>query len=358
MKKWLRVTIAIAFVGGLILWIAFTLSGNQKKSASEIVKELEPVPFTVTAVYARVKEFRDSIGFRGSIEPLELFSIYSETDGKVIFSRIEKGLLVSKGQLLAKLDNSIRSAGDSSNRVNFDKAKADYERLESLYSLKNASLIEVENARTQMLAAKQQLKLSRTQMSQSNIMAPASGVIVEKKTNQGDYLQPGAVLGTIAVMSKVVARVFVPENAVVQLQRGQKAYIKADVYAGKSFTGQVKNIVPLATDAKTYPVEIEITNNTTHPLLGSMSVTVNFESKGVEKALVIPRTALTGDVNNPAIYVIDSARNTRKVTIRTGRSFGQFIEVTQALKEGEIVVVSGQQNISPGKVLKDYVIQQ
>jgi RND family efflux transporter MFP subunit len=372
MKNGVRMLLLSLAVIGVVAVIAFTLLSNKRKAALEIQKDTVAVPFTVSAALVKEESFNSNQGFRGRVEAKSIVTIFSEADGKLISNSIEKGRYVRKGQVVAVVDKTIRAATNQMNIVSYDKAKADFEiaqrnneRYETLLKENNATVVEAENAKLQLKAAEmqlqsiqQQISISRKQIQQTTILAPASGVIIDKKSYSGDFVQPGAMLGTIADLNVIVVKVFVPETFVVKLKIGTSVNITADVYAGMQYTGVVKTIIPVANEAKAFPVEIEIANNKKQQLMAGMSMSVLFEPSDNTAALVIPRTALSGNAKSPHVFVIGADKKPVKKQIMVGRDFGTMVEIISGLSKDEIVITSGQANIEQGKVLTEYTLVQ
>lgn len=182
--------------------------------------------------------------------------------------------------------------------------------------------------------------------------------MIDRKAYAGDYVQPGTPLGTIAGLSTIVVRIFVPENFIIRLKKGTPVSLQADVYPKIIFNGVIKNIIPVGNEARAFPVEIEIPNNKPQPLMAGMSMSARFKPATALTALTIPRIAIVGDFIKPSVFIIDSLKRPQLKPVIIGRDFGDLLEVTDGLKKGELVIISGQSNVEPGKILKDYTISQ
>lgn len=370
MKKGKNIIIWLSSITGILCFIVYVLLDNKAAADNEIKKDLSPVPYAVSAAYATETEVPGASVFRGHIAAKNIVNIFSEGEGKLNSSAILQGRNVSKGQVIGRIDRTIRTAANQINVLGLAKAKTDYEtarrnaaRFEALLKEDNASYVEVENARLQLSSAEMQLKtyqqqltISNKQVGQLNIISPASGIIIEKKSNPGDYISPGTLLGVIAEMDHVLVKVFVPEQLITKIQVGRMVSIRPDVYANTSLKGKIKTIIPLANEAKAFPVEIEIPNPESTPLMSGMNVSVHFNEDLFSKALTIPRTALLRDVKGNYVYVIDSRKNPLRKTVVPGRDIGTTVEIKEGLKKGDLVISSGQGNIEPGKVLKSYTL--
>lgn len=367
MKNIKRFAIPVLVLTGIIVFIACTLSKNTQAAADEIKAEQQAVTFVVNATYAKSIETNNETPIRGQIETRNVFTLYSEADGKVIYSALAIGNLVKQGEKLISIDASIRNTNQSILEQGLRKAHLDYEaaqknfnRFKNLLQNGNTSTIDYENAKAQLDAsevqlrtAEQQLEAAKIQVKQTNVFAPANGIIIEKKVNKGDYVQPGSPLGVLAE-NVLIAKCFVPENIALASKVGEEVRLKADALSNQTLSGTIHTLVPYPNEAKLYPVEIHLKNP--QSLMAGMGVQIIFSKANHQKTLLIPRTALTGDFKNPSVYIIDEQKKPAKRSIKIGKTIGSDIEVLGGLKEQELVIINGQNNIEPGKVLADFKI--
>lgn len=355
MKRWVRWSLWMLLGTGIVAVIAWRLSANKKSAAAEIEKETAAISFSVSASYVRDTTFTNQSSFQGTVEAAGIVTLFSETDGKLLRFPVQRGQRVQQGQMLGSVDRSIKISSSRINEVNYEKARSEYNRLSELLAENNASRVEVENARVQMETYAAQLAISKKQVAQTVITAPVTGVVVEKKANEGDYVQPGGELAVIAELKTVIARIYVPELSIVNVKKGGAVSLTVDAFPGQRFFGVVKAILPVANEVKAFPVDV-LVQNPSLQLMAGMSVSAVFPATRSQTALIIPRTALTGDLTRPAVFVIDANKTPRRVKIETGQDFGTAIEVKKGLAKGDVVITSGQANIEPGKILKSYTL--
>lgn len=374
MKKGIKIALWSAGFIVLCTLITCKLLKNQETAKVEIEKELKPIPYGVIASYVKSENVNNAQTFRGSIEAKSIVQIFSEADGKIEKLYIEKGAIVVKGQELGTIDPTIRNASNQINAISITKANEDYnvakknyDRYQALLKENNASIVEVENAKQQLNATEiqlktleQQLAISKRQLQEVRFIAPINGIVIDKKVFNGDYVQPGTILGSIADLNTVIVKIYVPETFVINLKIGSSVKVNADVFPDIQFLGQIKNIIPVANEAKAYPIEIEIPNNNkSHLLFAGMSVTASFANTCNNKTFIsIPRTALTTEKDKTFVFVILKNKKIEKRTITLGVNYGTQVQVLEGLQLGELVISNGQNNVEPGKVLANYTVSE
>lgn len=369
MKQIRSYLITILVLAVVITFIIYSLSKNTTKAIDEIKAEQKEVPFIVNTTYVKYSKLNTYTPIRGQVEPRNTFTLYSEAEGKVIQSAIIVGSRVRKGQNILNIDASLRTGNEKILEQNIQKAQLDYEvakknfnRNKNLLQNGNTSKAEYENAKAQFDAAEvqlkvgeQQLQIAKIQVSQTKVIAPSAGVIVEKKVNQGDYVQPGSPLG-ILIDDVLIVKCYVTDNIILQSKKGQQVKILADAFPERPILGNIQTIVPYANESKLYLIEISF--SPTKELFAGLGVQVLFPNSDKSNSLLIPRTALFGDFKNPSVFIINSKKQPEIKPIAVGKAIGNFVEVINGLKENDLVMINGQSNVEPGKVLSNFKIVQ
>lgn len=334
-----------------LIW--FKLSSNQKKANEEIQAEKEMIPFAVEAVSVKEMQFSGATSYSGVVEIPGTVNLVSETDGRVIKLNIQDGMPVQKGQVIAVLDNQSKTPALHIHQIDYDKAKADYQRYSELYKQKNATKVELETARQVMETAEKQLILSRTEFRKGTIVSPVSGVVSNKAISVGDYLSTGSPVAVIVPLSELNIRCNIPEREISNITKGQKVNFTVDAYPGHQFEGTASAIIPTANQAKAFPVLIKVKNNQHGiTLMGGMSVSVIMHADKKNTALVIPRTAVRGDFKTPYVWFVQDGKQAVRRSIQIGRELEDQVEVVSGLKAGDTIASKGQANITEGLILE------
>jgi len=340
MKKLLFPSIATVVVI-LIIVLLFVLGGKKERGSGHDV--LSDVPVNVFGIKKQV--LSNLVSMVGVINPDNSVDIIAEAQGVVKAIHVKVGDKVKKGMVLVEIDDLVRKSDMARSEINFFKAKRDFERNKTLYEQNSISPAQLDLSRLDMQSAENDMTRSQKALDDTKVKATITGTINSRKVNEGSYVQLNSSLGNIVDISTLKVRVNVSEKDAFMLHPGDSVEITTDVYPGLSFYGHVDNIASQADDDHTFPVEIKLPNGSQNPLKGGMFARVNFTSITSRNTLVIPREALTGSVRNAQVFVVaGNIARLRNVTI--GRESGQFLEVLNGLEEGELVVVSGQNNLA------------
>jgi HlyD family secretion protein len=200
---------------------------------------------------------------------------------------------------------------------------------------------QVATARDQVNAATAQLGSAQAQVSYSEIKSPMSGVIADRPTYEGEMAVPGTPLFTVVDISRVVARINIPQNQGASVKVGQPAeVIPAD--GSGSVAGRVTVVSP-ATDANstTMQVWVQIDNPGEHLKPGA-SMHAKIITELVKNATTVPVAAiLPGEEGGSAVLVIDAQSTAHKHPVTLGIREGDKIQILTGARPGDEVVVVG-----------------
>lgn len=340
MKK-IKLTISLAAMAAIIIAVLFL---NRASRSSQLKTSFTTDKVTVSTEAASEEDISDELSIVGTIQSNNDVMVISETQGRTLKVFIKTGDFVKEGSVIAQVDDELKKAAYMTAKVNFDKAKKDLERMEALFKEKNISDSDLEGARLQATAAEAQFIAAQRTLNDTKIKAPISGIVADKFINPGTMVAPGTPVANIIDISKLKVRVNVPERDVFRLKTGEGVTLSTDIYPGTKLNGKIESISSKADNAHTYPVEITIPNSSRNPLKAGMFAQVNFTGTSSRKALTIPRIAIITSIKNPRIYVVENGV-ARLRDIIAGKEVNRKVEVLGGLKAGEMVVVSGQNNL-------------
>ena len=329
----------------LLLVIVAVLLNNKSKIAAKTNAVVNEAYYVATGKVAR-QSLNENISLVGTVAANNDVNIVSETSGKVTGLYFKVGDYKTAGSVLVQVDDELKRANFQTAEANYQKSKKDFERYKSLYDQKSVSETTLDQMKLAYVNAESQYIIAKRQLSDTKITTPISGTVTSRTVDIGTMINNNMVIGNVVDLSKLKVKVGIAENDVVKLKQGDKVQITAEVYPGEKFSGTVETISSKGDEAHTYPVEIVVANTGKHQLKSGMFTRIEFTSLQRTEALTIPRTAIFGSIKNPQVFVLESNSTVKLRSIITGAEFGQSVEVLGGLKEGEQVVVSGQNTIS------------
>jgi len=339
MKK----TKVIVASAAILFVVVAILLYNKSRSESESKSDFQTsIPVSVAPV--TMQRPSAVLSLTGTIVANNDVSVVAETQGKVTAIRADVGDYKQTGAILIEVDDELKKASSASAEVNYEKAKKDLERYETLYKQNAATDQQLETARLAAKAAEAQYVSAHREFTDTKIKTPISGIVTARLVDVGTYVQKGIPVANVVDISRLKVKVNVAESDVFAMKPGDKVEITTDIYPGVKYDGKIKTISSKADEAHTYPVEIALNNSKTHPLKAGMFGRVSFIANAGGEVLTVPRDALVGSMKNPRVFMV-SNNIARLKEIVTGSEFGTQLTVLSGLGVGETVVVNGQNNL-------------
>lgn len=336
----------LAVIVALTVW---KLLSNKKALDTEAqLSSMTRAFVPVEVVEPKLETLANRLEADGIFLPAKEMFIISETAGRVLEVFKNKGEWVEEGQVIAKVDDELLRIELDATQANLAKLRKDQERVANLIEGEAAPKNRIEDLQLGILAAEAKEKGLKKQIANTSIKAPMTGTLGLRFIERGSVIGPGIQVGQMTNLERLFLMVKVTERDVLHVRKGQLVSVTADVYPGSTIAGKVTNIGLRADNAFTYDVEIEVVNPKDAPLRGGMHARAVFTFNANRKGLTIPRKAIAGSLQDPKIFLVvqDSMVALRSITL--GSLFGDKVEVTGGVKEGDQVVLTGQLNLSDG----------
>ena len=319
-------------------------------------------------------------------------TVSSKITGKIVEVNVEEGMAVREGQVLARLDDATlraslalaearveaarRSVQES--EVRLAEARVTLGRQQQLVKEGLATVAEVDAAqaeadsldarilaaREQVRVAERQVELDRTNLDDTIIRAPFSGVAISKDAQPGEMVSPVSAGGgftrtgicTLVDMRSLEIEVDVNESYINRVKAEQDVTAVLDAYPDWQIPARVITMVPTA-DRQKATVLVRIGFVALDPrILPDMGVKVTFlRDAGQGEAQVtarpvtlVPKAAITTQGNQTYAFVVSNTGIVDRRAVTTGGIDGDRLEVLAGLNSGERVVVSPPATLANG----------
>jgi membrane fusion protein (multidrug efflux system) len=356
-NSWLR-------VGALSLVLACTAlaagcgkgedkAGEEKGQAKEEqkldkdgkpIKEVEAVPVEVSRV-AR-KPIAASYTGTAPLEAPGEAQVVAKTSGVMVQLLAEEGDIVSKGQVLARIDPERARLEAARSLSTVRKLENNYRRSRELAERKLVSADAVDNIRFELESARASYALANLELSHTNITAPISGVVAQRMFKPGNLVALNAPVFRIVDNSRLEAVLNVPERELATLKVGLPIKLSVDALPGQVFAGVIDRL-PRALDSGSGTFRVVGAFAGGGVLRPGMFGRINVVYDQREDALTIPRTALLEDEGEAAVYTV-RAKKAVRVPVVLGYVNGELAEIRSGLKEGEPVITAGKVAVRDG----------
>jgi RND family efflux transporter MFP subunit len=345
----------------ILLLLPVLLLGACGKKDSKVAEERA---INVQIKAAETKSLRPFIDTIGSLKAFEQVIASSEIEGILRTTNVEEGAFVSKGALLATVDD--RDYASELRRVEYAlkqaeatlvNTKAEFGRKEALYKEELVTKQQFDDVAMRMAVSDAEVERSRAALAiareryaKTRILAPMAGYISEKKISQGEYVRNGTPLYVLVQIDPLKLLFTVSEKEIGRLKVNQEVLLRVDAYPDKEFKGRVSIIYPTM-DERTRSLQVEArVSNPDRLLKPGLFAKVILYTAEMRDTLVIPVTSVLYEGKKLKVFVAEGDRAKERI-IQVGNKYDDVLEVTDGLKSGEMLVVAGQQNLSEGAKL-------
>lgn len=294
--------------------------------------------------------FTHYIEVQGNVDTKENLLIYPEFSGILTQLNVKAGQKVTKGQVLARIDDGGMSAqlAQAENKLVLDKTT--FDRQKNLWNQKIGSEIQYLQTQTAYQSQQKAVKQMQAQLAKTIVRAPFSGTIDEVSTERGQVVAPGQALFRIVNLGNMYVTANVPENYLSELKLGAtvEVYLNA---IGKTYKGKVRQVGTFINpNNRTFGIEISVPNpdNLLRP---NQVAVLKIEDYINKSALLIPENIILENASNEKVVYVVSGDKEPKVSqriIKVGYTSGAMVEVKEGLKPGDTVITDGGKALTDG----------
>lgn len=352
----MKISYTLTLLGALILGLS--ACGHQQKEMGRLAPDRIPVRL-------------QSVAGSGNNAPITVSGQFT-TDDEVILSfktggvinqiLVKEGDAVKQGQVLATLLLTEIDAQVQQAQLGVDKAQRDYNRALNLYKDSVATLEQVQNAKTGLDLARQQVSAAQFNKGYSVIRAPKSGFVLKKMANAGQVVAAGTpVLQTNgAHAANWILRVGLNDADWATVKTGDKATITIGSATSTSLEGIVSRKsegVDAATGSFTADIKLAGKPQAIAAgMFGKATIIPSQTNTGTQTGWTIPYDAiLDGDGSTGYVFVTSDEKVAHKVQVAIAAMDKNGVTVTGGLERGARLIVSGSAYLadnSPIKVIR------
>jgi len=321
----------------------------------------------------------------GTIRSVNTSVLSAQIGGAVREIKVQAGDRVRAGQLLAVIDDRVPRAQADAAQAGVQEAshglaeveqalaaatadrqfaEATFRRYETLFKKKSVSHQEFDGVEAKYKAAlaneraltarKQEMEArnrqaqaqkssAETGLSYARILAPMNGVVTQKSVDAGTVVMPGMPLLTIEDVSRYRLEASVPDEFLPRVKLGQ--VVEVTTNRGQ-VPGRVSEIVPASDPgSRTFMVKIGLPKECQ---CQSGEYAKAAFAVGEQRVISVPRNGIVSRGELEGLFVADPAGQVQYRLVKTGKTFGDRIEVLSGLEAGERVAVSGISKLRDG----------
>ncbi|WP_442590508.1 efflux RND transporter periplasmic adaptor subunit [Pedobacter sp. AW31-3R] len=339
------------FSAMLILCAAIAGCNNE----SDKMKTVAPVKVNTLTIGGE-DQAGSAISYSGTITANKTIDLSFQVSGTVLNIPVSSGQYVTKGQLIAAVDETVYR-----NQYNAQQAQANLARENSLRVaevFKKGSIAEIKmiEAKSNAEQASSAAKATYQNILHARLYAPQSGYIGEKRIESGATAAPGVPVVQLLDISQVKVNIAIPEAEINQFKKGDQAAVTIQALQNLKLEGKVDEVaVSSAQGIPTYTVKVLLSNGN-NKLKPGMVCTILFNNKkkdsGKDEAgqepIVVPVQAVQIDENNVNFVYVTNAEGNKAIrkNVKTGELFNNGIAISSGLQQGEKLIITGYHHLT------------
>ncbi|MDO7619304.1 MAG: efflux RND transporter periplasmic adaptor subunit [Flavobacteriaceae bacterium] len=311
----------------------------------------------VTTFEVQPQVFNHYLDLQGNVKTRENVLLYPEMAGTLLTVKVKKGARVSKGQILAVIDNGGMSNQLSQLKTQAALAQTTFERQATLWEQKIGSEIQYLQSKAQAEAqANAVLQLEKV-LAKAQITAPFSGVIDQVLKDPGTVVSPGngSEVFRLINLSNMYIEVDVPEGYLGAVTKGKKAgvyfpVLQDSVNAVVRETGNYIN-----PNNRSFSAEIAV-ENPNGQIKPNLNARVHINDYTNENALLIPQSVISENAAGEQYAYVAELYNGEAIAkrhiITTGKTQGDFVEITSGISAGDLIIKEGARSVKDAQAVK------
>jgi RND family efflux transporter MFP subunit len=328
----------IIIIAVLLLAAALWLGTRLLAPTVEVVRPQRGV--AVQAVYAT-----------GTVEAAVMLPVSARSAARLMELNADEGSHVTKGQVLAQLEDSDLQNSIKQLEAREEFAKKEYERAQVLVKQRAVPKRNYDQAKSDLEAARAATREAQAQAAYLQLIAPADGLIIKRDGEIGQLIAANEPVFWLSCCAPLRISSEVDEEDIAQVKPGQEVLIRADAFPEQVFHGRVQAITPKGDPvARSYRVRIEFTEEV--PLQIGMTAETNIISERHEDALLLPTSA----INKGHVWLVkDGKLVSQPVTI--GAKGAAQTEIKEGVADEDMVVLKPDDKLKPGQKVKAKLAQ-
>jgi membrane fusion protein (multidrug efflux system) len=303
----------------------------------------------VSVLTIKTTSFSNYVEIQGKVDAEQNVSVNPEAQGIVTAVYVNIGQSVSKGQVLAQIDDNVLRQNMAQLQTQIDLANNLYNRQKNLWDQKIGTEVQFLNAKTQKEGLDRQMNVLKTQQSMYKIKSPISGSIEQMDLKVGQAAMPGMNAIRVVNANSLKAKALVAESYLGKVGQGDDVRVifpdlKDSLTTKVSFASKV--IDPAS---RSFNVEVKLPSNNKYR--ANMIAILKVVDYRNNKAIVIPVNVIQKSESGSYVLISENGKAKRAV-ITVGRTIDGKSEILSGLKEGDQLITTGADNLNEGDQVK------
>ena len=301
----------------------------------------------VETATVQVTTLESSVRAIGTLTAEASATLRAEVPGQIMAVHFREGEPIDQGAKLYSIEATVLEAEVNEARANVNRSESALKRAEGLRAKQLISGTDYDAARANYDVDVARLRSSSAKLTKTVIRAPFAGFAGLRRINIGDYATVGQELVDVVQLDPLRVDFSVPEILLPKVKSGLAIEVTVDAYPDEVFTGEVIAVAPQA-DVQGHSLEVRASlPNHELKLRPGLFVKISISLGTKPDAIVIPEQAIWPVGQNKTVFAVVDGKAQQRV-VKLGERQPGLVEITEGLKEGEVIVTAGQMKLFDG----------
>ncbi len=350
LPKWLIPVTAISALILVILFALGVLGGDKKTEPGNTEIKGQALPNGAKTLKIAKQAETNVMSWQGTVRSRLAVKIAPKLNARIVEVLVHPGDRLKKGDVIARLDDrDLRAAYNAANAAHIaaqaqaGQARSEEKRIIELYNKQAATrqnydavLAQAQSAQAMANQAASTAQQSKVMLGENVLYAPFDGVVGERLQEPGDMGMPGLPIITFLKPDDLRLEVAIADRCSAQIKLGMTVTVRIDVIQQR-LTGTVDEITP-EIDPQTRSQQIKVRLPKVNGLQHGQFAWLELGCQAEQPALLVPATSIVHYGQLQAVKVAEGQwLHVRH--IRTGKEFGDQVQVLSGLHEGDTILV-------------------
>ena len=303
----------------------------------------------VSTYTIKTAAFTNYVQIQGKIDATDNVIAYPQAQGVITAIYVKVGQHVSKGQVLAQLDNSVLMQNIGQAQAQATLSRELFQRQKNLWDQKIGTEVQFLQAQTTLQSSDKQVAGLKQQADLYRITSPINGTVDQMDLKLGQVGTPGSTGIRVVNADLLKVKADVPESYSGSVYQGNNVEIvvpDANDSLNTTVTFAAKVIDP---SSRSFAVEVKLPPRKT--LRPNMTAILKIANYTKSNSIVVPLKAIQLSEDGDYVY-INNTGIAKKVNVKVGNTYEGKIEVLSGLKAGDQLITEGATEVEDGDRIK------
>lgn len=319
-------------------------------------KQLTSKPVLVELAEVKRGMIEEILERSSALEAEAQVQVLARTRNPAVELLVEEGDVVSKGQVLLRLENDRQQTDYDQTTSQLEQAKIDFDSTESLFNQSLISELEYRNKKFAYSQAQLRSENARRELEYTEVRAPIKGTITSRTVKVGDSVGTGTPIFEIIDLDSTVAIIHVPEQYIPKLKPDMEARMVSSTLGEEIFEGYVKRISPIV-DAQAGTIKVVVGVKKLGALRPGMWVDVELVLDSKDDAMLIEKRSIVYDNDQTFAFKMytdtNGVKRARRELVVPLNADKVHIEPASGFDVGDMIVVAGQSGLKDDSPIRE-----